>query len=112
MMRIIWCVAALLGLVAAAPSASAWDRGDADVLTVLPNTSSGQPSSVEGLTVGPDGNIYVPTFGFNATGALTDNATLYVLKPNGKSTTGDHCKFESPRARIALQSRQRIPAGA
>jgi len=47
MMRIIWCVAALLGLVAAAPSASAWDRGDADVLTVLPNTSSGQPSSVE-----------------------------------------------------------------
>jgi sugar lactone lactonase YvrE len=84
MMRIIWCVAVLLGLVAAAPSASAWDRGDADVLTVLPNTSSGQPSSVEGLTVGPDGNIYVPTFGFNATGALTDNATLYVLKPNGK----------------------------
>jgi hypothetical protein len=83
-MRIIWCVAVLLGLVAAAPSASAWDRGDADVLTVLPNTSSGQPSSVEGLTVGPDGNIYVPTFGFNATGALTDNATLYVLKPNGK----------------------------
>jgi sugar lactone lactonase YvrE len=84
MMRIIWCVAVLLGLVAAAPSASAWDRGDADVLTVLPNTSSGQPSSVEGLTVGPDGNIYVPTFGFNATGALTDSATLYVLKPNGK----------------------------
>jgi sugar lactone lactonase YvrE len=79
-----WCAAVLLGLFVAAPSANAWDRGDADVLTVLPNTASGQPSSVEGLTVGPDGNIYVPTFGFNATGALTGNATLYVLRPDGK----------------------------
>jgi sugar lactone lactonase YvrE len=68
----------------AAPSANAWDRGDVDLLTVLPNTSSGQPSSVEGLTVGPDGNVYVTTFGFNASGALTGNATLYVLNPNGK----------------------------
>jgi sugar lactone lactonase YvrE len=84
MIRIIRCAAVLLGLVTAAPSANAWDRSDADVLTVLPNTASGQPSSVEGLTVGPDGNIYVPTFGFNATGALSGNATLYVLKPDGK----------------------------
>jgi sugar lactone lactonase YvrE len=83
-MRIIWCAAILLGIFAAAPIANAWDRGDSDVLTVLPNTASGQPSSVEGLTVGPDGNIYVPTFGFNAQGALTGNATLYVLKPDGK----------------------------
>jgi sugar lactone lactonase YvrE len=79
-----WCAAVLLGLIMAAPSANAWDRGDVDLLTVLPNTSSGQPSSVEGLTVGPDGNVYVTTFGFNASGALTGNATLYVLNPNGK----------------------------
>jgi sugar lactone lactonase YvrE len=79
-----WFAAVLLGLFVAAPSANAWDRGDADLLTVLPNTASGQPSSVEGLTVGPDGNIYVSTFGFNAAGALTGNATLYVLKPDGK----------------------------
>ena len=79
-----WFAAVLLGLFVAAPSANAWDRGDAGVLTVLPNTASGQPSSVEGLTVGPDGNIYVPTFGFNAAGALTGNATLYILKPDGK----------------------------
>jgi sugar lactone lactonase YvrE len=84
MIRIICSAAVLLGLFAAAPSANAWDRSDADVLTVLPNTASGQPSSVEGLTVGPDGNIYVPTFGFNSSGALTGNATLYVLKPDGK----------------------------
>jgi len=74
----------LLGLITTAMPANAWDRGDADVLTVLPDATSGQPSSVEGLTVGPDGNIYVATFGFNAAGALTGNATLYVIKPNGK----------------------------
>ena len=83
-MRIIWCAAALLGLIAVTPPASAWDRGDADVLTVLPDATPGQPSSVEGLTVGPDGNVYVATFGFNAKGTLTGNAVLYVIKPNGK----------------------------
>ena len=60
--------AAALGLViavlAAAP-AGAWQRGDVDVLAVLPDVTPGVQSSVEGLTVGPDGNIYVPTFGFN-----------------------------------------------
>jgi sugar lactone lactonase YvrE len=35
------------------------------------------------LTVGPDGNIYVPTFGFNTTGAITGNAVLYVISPGG-----------------------------
>jgi sugar lactone lactonase YvrE len=74
----------LLGLITATPPASAFDRGDVDVLAVLPDATPGHPSSVEGLTVGPDGNIYVPTFGFNATGALTGNAVLYVIKPDGK----------------------------
>ena len=83
-MKIICCAAVLLGLVLVAPPAGAWDRGDADVLTVLPDATPGQPSSVEGLTVGPDGNVYVATFGFNAKGALTGNAVLYVIKPNGK----------------------------
>jgi sugar lactone lactonase YvrE len=72
-----------LGVLTAAP-ASAWDRGDVDVLAVLPDATPGHPSSVEGLTVGPDGNIYVPTFGFNAKGALTGNAVLYVIAPDGK----------------------------
>ena len=83
-MRIIWCATVLLCLASATPPANAFDRGDVDVLTVLPDAAPGQPSSVEGLTVGPDGNIYVATFGFNATGALTGNAVLYVIKPNGK----------------------------
>jgi sugar lactone lactonase YvrE len=40
-------------------------------------------SSVEGLTVGPDANIYVPSFGFNTEGALTGNAVLFVISPDG-----------------------------
>jgi sugar lactone lactonase YvrE len=66
----------------AAP-AGAFDRGDVDVLAVLPDVAPGQPSSVEGLTVGPDGNIYVPSFGFNTKGALTGNAALFVIRPDG-----------------------------
>ena len=73
----------LANFFGAAP-AGAFDRGDVDILAVLPNTTTGQPSSVEGLTVGPDGNIYVPSFGFNSTGAITGNATLFVIAPNGK----------------------------
>jgi sugar lactone lactonase YvrE len=72
----------VFGLVTGAP-ALAWDRRDVDVLAVLPDVTPGQPSSVEGLTVGPDGNIYVPTFGFNTTGALTGNAALFVIRPDG-----------------------------
>src|SRR5467141_1649547 len=70
------------GLLTGAP-ATAWDRGDVDVLAVLPDVTPGVPSSVEGLTVGPDDNIYVPTFGFNATGAIGGPAVLFVLKPDG-----------------------------
>ena len=72
-----------IGFLAATP-ASAWERGPVDVLTVLPDVTPGVQSSVEGLTVGPDGNIYVPTFGFNTQGALTGNAVLFVISPNGK----------------------------
>lgn len=73
----------IIGLLGAAP-ASAWDRGRVQVLTVLPNLLSGQASSVEGLTVGPDGNVYVPSFGFNTTGSTTGPADLFVISPNGK----------------------------
>jgi sugar lactone lactonase YvrE len=69
----------LVGALGAVP-ANAWKRGDVDVLVTLPAATG----SVEGLTVGPDGNIYVPTFGFNTTGALTGNALLFVISPSGK----------------------------
>ena len=71
-----------IGALAAVP-AHAWKRGEVDVLTVLPDVTPGVKSSVEGLTVGPDGNIYVPTFGFNTTGALTGPAVLFVISPSG-----------------------------
>jgi sugar lactone lactonase YvrE len=73
-----------IGLLGAAP-ASAWDRGVVNVLAVLPDVTPGMPSSVEGLTVGPDGNIYVPTFGFNTKGALTGHAVLFVISPRGQA---------------------------
>jgi sugar lactone lactonase YvrE len=72
----------IIGTFAAAP-AYAWDRGRVDVLTVLPDVTPGVQSSVEGLTVGPDGNIYVPTFGFNTHGAISGNAVLFVISPKG-----------------------------
>jgi sugar lactone lactonase YvrE len=78
-----WLVAVAICLGVLTAPAGAWDRGNVDVLAVLPDAIPGMPSSVEGLTVGPDGNIYVPTFGFNAAGALTGNAVLYVITPEG-----------------------------
>jgi sugar lactone lactonase YvrE len=79
--------AGLVGTGAAA-APSAWpagpsERGEVDVLAVLPDVTPGVQSSVEGLTVGPDGNIYVPSFGFNTQGALTGNAVLFVISPTG-----------------------------
>ena len=68
-----------IGVLAAAP-ADAWKRGDVDVLAVLPAATG----SVEGLTVGSDGNIYAPTFGFNTAGAIPGSAVLFVISPNGK----------------------------
>lgn len=72
-----------IGLLGAAP-AMAWDRGIVNVLTVLPDVRPGVQSSVEGLTVGPDGNIYVPSFGFNTQGPITGNAVLFVISPSGR----------------------------
>lgn len=81
-MKKFWPAFVLLGILSATP-VSAWDRGDVDVLAVLPDVTPGVPSSVEGLTVGPDDNIYVTSFGFNAVGAITGNSVLYIIKPNG-----------------------------
>ena len=75
--------AGLVGTGTAVAASASSQRGHVDVLAVLPDVTSGVQSSVEGLTVGPDGNIYVPTFGFNTKGALTGNAVLFVISPKG-----------------------------
>jgi len=59
--------------------AQAWDRGDVDLFAVLPNGATGP----EGLAVGSDGNVYVTTFGFNASGPVTGAGQLYVFDNNG-----------------------------
>jgi sugar lactone lactonase YvrE len=56
--------------------AAAWNRGAVQTLAVLP---AGVPM-VEGLTVGPDGNIYVATF--DPTGA-SGPAQVLVFDPQG-----------------------------
>jgi sugar lactone lactonase YvrE len=83
--KVAWAVLGLIIGVLSAVPASAWNRGNVQVLTVLPDLKDqpGVKSSAEGLTVGPDGNIYVTTFGFNTQGATTGPANLFVIAPNG-----------------------------
>src|ERR1700735_1696243 len=76
----IAALGATIGILAAT-SVGAWERGPVDVLAVLPDVTQNVQSSAEGLTVGPDGNIYVTTFGFNTHGALTGNSVLIVISP-------------------------------
>jgi sugar lactone lactonase YvrE len=65
-------------------TAQAWDRSHAETFAVMPDITAGVASTIEGLAVGPDGNVYTPTFGFNSTGALQGNSALFVFDPHGQ----------------------------
>ncbi|HLW53163.1 MAG TPA: SMP-30/gluconolactonase/LRE family protein [Candidatus Angelobacter sp.] len=56
------------------------DRAAAEIFAVLPDGSTGP----EGLTLGPDGNVYVATFGFNQNGAVSGLGQLFVFDPEGR----------------------------
>src|SRR5215467_13112966 len=75
---VVVAVASIL-VVRSIDPAGAWDRGKVDIFAVLPPGSTGP----EGLTVGPDGNVFVTTFGFNSQGPVTGNSELFVFRPNG-----------------------------
>jgi sugar lactone lactonase YvrE len=74
-MAALTCVSLAI-LTLSITSASAWDRGKVETFAVLP---AGTPT-VEGLTVGQDGNVYVTTF--DPTGAFP-NSQLFVFNDKG-----------------------------
>jgi len=72
------CAGFLMSAMSLIP-AQAWDRADPDVFAVLPAGASGP----EGLAVGPNGHVYVTTFGFKASGPVTGAGHLYEFDKNG-----------------------------
>lgn len=64
----------------AAPSpAAAWDREHVRTFAVLPDGSGGP----EGLEVDPDGNVYVASLGFSASGPLLGEGRIFVYDRKG-----------------------------
>ena len=63
--------------------AGAWDRGETEIFAILPDLPGG-PVPSEGLTVGPDGTVYAPSFGINSQGAVPGPPHLFSFKPNGQ----------------------------
>jgi sugar lactone lactonase YvrE len=64
--------------------ANAWDRGQTETFAVLPNLPGNMPVPSEGLTVGPDGTVYAPSFGVNSQGAVPGPPHLFSFWPNGQ----------------------------
>jgi hypothetical protein len=70
-------------LISTATSASAWDRGQTEIFAALPELPGG-PVPSEGLTVGPDGTVYTPSFGINSQGPVAGPPHLFSFKANGQ----------------------------
>ena len=71
------CVGLTLSVLSVTP-VSAWDRGNVETFAVLPAGTA----TIEGLTVGPNGNVHVTTFDPRPT--ATPPAQLFVFNDNGK----------------------------
>ena len=75
-------LAVLLSMFSIA-SAFAWDRGATGVFAIVPYLPGDVPVSIEGLTVGPDGAVYAPSFGFNSEGPVAGPPHLFSFRPDG-----------------------------
>ena len=75
-------LAVLLSMFSMA-SALAWDRGATGVFAIVPYLPGDVPVSIEGLTVGPDGAVYAPSFGFNSEGPVAGPPHLFSFRPDG-----------------------------
>jgi sugar lactone lactonase YvrE len=73
-------MAALVLSTTAPFAAQAFDRGEVHTFAVLPPGSSGP----EGLEVDRQGNAFVTTFGFTASGSASGPGQLFVFDPGGK----------------------------
>lgn len=71
--------AALFGLAANAAPLQAGQNGGAE-FAVLPAGATGP----EGIAIGPDNNLYVTTYGYNASGPVAGSGKLYVYSRSGK----------------------------
>jgi hypothetical protein len=66
------------------PTPASWHRGRTEIFAVLPELPGKMPVPSEGLTVGPDGTVYTPSFGINSRGAVPPPPHLFSFKPNGQ----------------------------
>jgi sugar lactone lactonase YvrE len=95
--KVLAAVLLMAALALSTPAALGEDgaqsnRAAAQLFAVLPDGATGP----EGLTVGPDGNVFVATFGFNAAGAVTGLGQLYVFNPEGKLLRNVSVQHSSP----------------
>lgn len=79
-LEITYVLLSTLSLICTPLPLRAWQNSSAETFAVLPRGSSGP----EGLTVGPDGNIYATTFGFDSRGPASTPGQLLVFNPDGK----------------------------
>src|ERR1700730_2359137 len=75
-------VLALL-LTCGVTSVVGWQQPWLSIFAVLPNLPGNVPVSIEGLTVGPDGTVYAPSFGFNSKGEVKQPPHLFSFRPDG-----------------------------
>lgn len=86
MPKIIAQALGALLLISAVTPASAWDRGYTDIFAILPEWPGG-PVPSEGLTVGPDGTVYTPSFGINSKGPVAGPPHLFSFTPTASCFT-------------------------